>query len=152
MARDTRTNVSSAEPVRVYAPSDGALAYRTDYAYRTAQLAVQPKRKAEPAIAEPEHRRRQQQKRRHVSLIAIARQNKFLPKLLAVCCIAAVAGVAVFAVVRFVNNAKIQANINELNSRIESVERSIDSLNFANQPTVNATEFARTVGLVPAQP
>ena len=148
MARDTRIGGSS-EPERVYAPSDGTLAYRTDYAYRTAQLAAQP-------AARPEHHTRpetqQRPRRRHISLIGIARQNKFLPKLLAVCCIAAVAAFAVLTVVRFANIANIQSDINELNGRIAAAEQDINDLDFSSQPNINVTEFARSVGLVPAQP
>ena len=149
MARDTRTIGSTQEPARVYAPSNGSLAYRTDYAYRTAQLAAQPKRRPEPAL-EPHIGTKPKQRR--VSLIEIARRNKFFPKLLAVMCVFAVAAVAVFTVVRFVNIAGIQANINELNAQIEATQRSIDNLDSSTQPIMNVTEVANSVGLVPALP
>ncbi len=151
MARDTRTNGSTSAPERVYAPSSGSLAYRADYAYRTAQLAAQPKRRPEPAV-QPQPQTHTRPRRRHISLIGIARQNKFLPKLLAVCCIAAVAAFAALTVVRFASIANIQTDINDLNSRIEATERTINELDFSSQPNINAAEFARTVGLVPAQP
>ena len=74
-----------------------------------------------------------------------------LPKLFAVCCIAAVAAFAALTVVRFADIAHVQAEINNLNSRIEATERSINDLDFSSQPNINAVEFAKTVGLVPAQ-
>lgn len=150
MARDIRTNAITSEPERVYAPSSGSLAYRSDYAYRTAQLSTAPKRRPEPAV-EPRPQTPARPRRRHISLIGIARQNRFLPKLFAVCCIAAVAAFAALTVVRFADIAHVQAEINNLNSRIEATERSINDLDFSSQPNINAVEFAKTVGLVPAQ-
>lgn len=146
MAGNTRINGSSVEQVRVYAPSNGSLAYRQDYAYRSAQLAPQTKPRPE---TKPEQRRKQKQ---HISLLQMARQNRFALKFLAILCIAAVAGVAAFAVVRFAKIADIQSEINALNERIADTERSIENLSFNTQPVLNATEFAEAVGLVPARP
>lgn len=146
MAGNTRINGSSVEQVRVYAPSNGSLAYRQDYAYRSAQLAPQTKPRPE---TKPEQRKKQKQ---HISLLQMARQNRFALKFLAILCIAAVAGVAAFAVVRFAKIADIQSEINALNERIADTERSIENLSFNTQPVLNATEFAEAVGLVPARP
>lgn len=160
MARETRMNAGSAEEMRVYAPgsggdrvyapSSGSLAYRQDYAFRSARLAPAP-------AARPEQRpevgkKPSESKKQRVSLLQMARQNRFFPKLIAVCCIVAVAAVAAFAVVRFVNIAKLQNEINALNSTIQETERTIENLSFNAQPVINATEFAETVGLVPARP
>lgn len=153
MARETMINGSSGEQMRIYAPSDGSLAYRQDYAYRTTRLAAQPKYKPEAqpeARPKPEQRRKSEKQR--ISLLQMARENRFMLKLFAVCCIVAVAAVAVFAVIRFVGIASIQQDINNLNTRIAETRRSIDDLRFNCQPIINATEFSRSVGLVPAQP
>lgn len=150
MARETRINGSYGEQVRVYAPSDGALAYREDYPYRTARLAAQPAHRPEVQPKPEEHGK--PRRIRIPNLLAMARQNHFFVKFLAVCCIVAVAAVAAFAVVRYVRIADIQNDINALNSEIRSTERAISDLNFSSQPTINATEFAAEVGLVPARP
>ena len=113
MARETRINGSISEQVRVYAPSDGALAYREDYPYRTARLAAQPAHKPEAQPRPDEHRKPHGV--RIPNLLEMARQNHFFVKFLAVCCI-------------------------------------ISDLSFSSQPTINATEFASEVGLVPARP
>ena len=132
--------------MRVYAPSNGSLAYREDYAYRSAQLAPQTKPRPETG---PEQHKKQ---KRHVSLLQMARQNRFALKFMAILCIVAVAGVAAFAVVRFAKIANIQSEINAINERIADTERSIENLTFNTQPVLNATEFAEAVGLVPARP
>ncbi|MBQ2191017.1 MAG: hypothetical protein IIT70_04780 [Clostridia bacterium] len=150
MARETRINGSISEQVRVYAPSDGALAYREDYPYRTARLAAQPAHKPEAQPRPDEHRKPHGV--RIPNLLEMARQNHFFIKFLAVCCIIAVAAVAALAVVRFVRIADIQNDINALNSEIQATERAISDLSFSSQPTINATEFASEVGLVPARP
>jgi cell division protein FtsL len=150
MARETRINGSYGEQVRVYAPSDGALAYREDYPYRTARLAAAPAHKPEPQTRPDEHKKPHGV--RIPNLLEMARQNHFFVKFLAVCCIVAVAAVAALAVVRFVRIADMQNEINALNSEIQATERAISDLDFSSQPTINATEFASRVGLVPARP
>ncbi len=150
MARETRINGSNGEQVRVYAPSEGALAYREDYPYRTARLAAQPVHKPEPQ--QGEEQRRKHRGVRIPNLLEMARRNHFFVKFLAVCCIVAVAAVAAFAIVRFVKIADIQAEINTLNDEIRATEHAISNLSFSSQPTINATEFADMVGLVPARP
>lgn len=147
MAKNTEMNATAKE--RVYAPSNGSLAYRTDYAYRTAQLAPAPKRRREDA-QDAARRRKAAPKTR--SLREFLRQNRFLPKLFAVGCAAAVAAVAFFTVTRFAGVTGVQANINELNERIESTSESIKELSHSIRPVFNAAEFAEAVGLVPVQP
>ena len=143
------TEVSAIAKDRVYAPSNGSLAYRTDYAYRTAQLAPVPDRRRETA-QDAEQRRRAA--RKTFSLREFIRHNRFLPKFFAVGCAAAVAAVAFFTVTRFAGIAEVQANINELNELIESTSDSIKGLSHSIQPVFNAAEFAEAVGLVQAQP
>lgn len=147
MAKNSEMNATAKE--RVYAPSNGSLAYRTDYAYRTAQLAPAQKRRRETA-QDTEQRRKAA--RKAFSLREFIRQNRFLPKLFAVGCAAAVAAVAFLTVTRFAGIAGVQANINELNERIESTSDSIKGLSHSTQPIFNAAEFAEAVGLVQVQP
>lgn len=149
MAKNTESNAAATSKDRVYAPSNGSLAYRTDYAYRTAQLAPAEKRRRESAH-NAEARRKAARKK--VSLREFLKQNRFLPKLFAVGCAAAVAAVAFFTVIRFAGIAGVQANINDLNSQIESTRSSIEELSFGTSPVINAAEFAEAAGLVPAQP
>ena len=149
MAKNAELNAAVKGKERIYAPSNGSLAYRTDYAYRTAQLAPARKRRQQNA-QNAETRRRAA--RRNFSLRAFLKQNRFIPKLFMVGCAAAVAAVAFYTVIRFAGIAGVQANINDLNSRIESTRSSIEGLSFSTQPVINAAEFAEAAGLVLSQP
>ncbi|MBR3298758.1 MAG: hypothetical protein IKI64_06080 [Clostridia bacterium] len=143
--------IIATEKERVYAPSNGSLAYISDYAYRTAQLAPAGKPRQQSA-QNAEKRRKAARKAKTFSLREFLRQNRFLPKLFAVGCAIAVAAVAFFTVTRFAGIAAVQANINELNERIESTSDSIKGLSYTTKPVVNAAEFAQEVGLVQVQP
>lgn len=44
MAKDSRFNGRTVEEMRVYAPNNGSLAYKSDYLYDTRLAAAQPKR------------------------------------------------------------------------------------------------------------
>ena len=151
MARDNGNHGRIEEQARVYAPANGTLAYkRDDYAYRTARLSAQPRRReAEPAVRPDRKRRRQPAER--PNLLHMIRENRFFLKLTAIICLIMVAGVASFAVIRFFDIAAIQAEINTLNSNIEAEQRMIKSLSSSDSPILNATEFAQRVGLVPAR-
>lgn len=151
MAKNTEINAAANEKERIYAPSNGSLAYRTDYAYRTAQLAPAQKRRHQNAQG-TESRRKKAAERKSFSLRAFLKQTRFMPKLFLVGCAAAVATVAFLTVIRFAGIAGVQANINDLNSRIESTRDSIEGLSYSTRPVINAAEFAEAVGLVQAQP
>ena len=59
MAKDSRFNGRTVEEMRVYAPNNGSLAYKTDYLYDTRLAAAQPKRRQEtaaPAETQPKIR------------------------------------------------------------------------------------------------
>ena len=45
MAKDSRFNGRTVEEMRVYAPNNGSLAYKSDYLYDTRLAAAQPKRR-----------------------------------------------------------------------------------------------------------
>lgn len=149
MAKNTELNAAAKGKERIYAPSNGSLAYRTDYAYRTAQLAPAQKRRQQNAQSTQNRRKAA---RKSLSLRAFLKQNRFMPKLFTVGCAAAVAAVAFYTVIRFAGIAGVQANINDLNRQIESTRSSIEGLSFSAQPVINAAEFAEAAGLVQAQP
>ena len=50
MAKDSRFNGRTVEEMRVYAPNNGSLAYKSDYLYDTRLAAAQPKRRQENPI------------------------------------------------------------------------------------------------------
>ena len=59
MAKDSRFNGRTVEEMRVYAPNNGSLAYKSDYLYDTRLAAAQPKRRQEtaaPAETQPKIR------------------------------------------------------------------------------------------------
>jgi cell division protein FtsL len=149
MAKNTESTAAVNEKERIYAPSNGSLAYRTDYAYRTAQLAPATKRRQQNA---PSTENRRKKARKSFSIRALLTQNRFMPKLFIVGCAVAVAAAAFYTVIVFAQIAGVQANINDLNSQIESTRNSIEELSFSTQPVINAAEFAEATGLVPSQP
>ncbi len=149
MARNSEFYSAENGKELVYAPSNGSLAYRTDYVYRTAQLAPTQKRRQQ---TEKRNQKRAKAERTPFSLREFLKQNRFLPKLFVVGCAAAVTAVAFFTATRFAGIAGVQADINELNGSIEAAGESIRELNLSSQPVVNAAEFAEAVGLVQPQP
>ena len=74
MAKDSRFNGRTVEEMRVYAPNNGSLAYKSDYLYDTRLAAAQPKRRQETAApAETQPKIRPQKTR--IPLTVIRKKN-----------------------------------------------------------------------------
>ena len=63
MAKDSRFNGRTVEEMRVYAPNNGSLAYKSDYLYDTRLAAAQPKRRQETAAPQKPSQRFARRKR-----------------------------------------------------------------------------------------
>jgi len=100
MAKDSRFNGRTVEEMRVYAPNNGSLAYKSDYLYDTRLAAAQPKRRQETAApAETQPKIRPQKTR--IPLSVTLRERKVGIKLTAflfVALIAMSAGTAVMLI------------------------------------------------------
>ncbi|MBQ7061146.1 MAG: hypothetical protein IJM85_05120 [Clostridia bacterium] len=154
MARETRINGSSGEELRVYAPSEGMLAYREEF-YRSAQLVPsQPRRRPvrepepEPAVR-PQRgtRRRSSRIFEPLPVLKMIRQNRFFVKLAFVVSLVTVAAFCLMVTLRFANIMAVQYDINKLQDSINAANTSINSLKDV-KPVFNTTEFANGVGLV----
>ena len=121
MAKETRINGSSGEQVRVYAPSEGMLAYREEF-YRSAQLvSSQPRRRPVRETApEPAARPQRESQRREnrifepLPVLKMMRQNRFFVKLAFVVSLATVAAFCLMVTLRFANIMAVQYDINKL--------------------------------------
>ena len=90
MAKDSRFNGRTVEEMRVYAPNNGSLAYKSDYLYDTRLAAAQPKRRQETAApAETQPKIRPQKTR--IPLSVTLRERKVGIKLTAFLFVALIA-------------------------------------------------------------
>jgi len=115
MAKDSRFNGRTVEEMRVYAPNNGSLAYKSDYLYDTRLAAAQPKRRQETAApAETQPKIRPQKTR--IPLSVTLRERKVGIKLTAFLFVALIAMSALLVVLRFERIAGVQRDINEINA------------------------------------
>ncbi|MCH5278606.1 MAG: hypothetical protein J1E60_02325 [Christensenellaceae bacterium] len=154
----TRANV---EPMRVYAPSMGQLAYKTDTAYSSARLAAQPVRRVEPTPAAPKPRRVQKPNKQHVPLSEFLRVNHVYSRVAACALVAAVAVAALFTLLGYESISNAQKEINHLNKQIEQTNTLLDELNMeylfsldvtAAQAAAEAAGMTKASAITPVNP
>ena len=147
MAKDSRFNGRTVEEMRVYAPNNGSLAYKSDYLYDTRLAAAQPKRRQETAApAETQPKIRPQKTR--IPL----RERKVGIKLTAFLFVALIAMSALLVVLRFERIAGVQRDINEINAGIAAAQRGFGELDMDLSSSIDleaARLAAETAGLHP---
>ena len=148
MAKDSRFNGRTVEEMRVYAPNNGSLAYKSDYLYDTRLAAAQPKRRQETAETQPKIR---PQKTR-IPLSVTLRERKVGIKLTAFLFVALIAMSALLVVLRFERIAGVQRDINEINAGIAAAQRGFGELDMDLSSSIDleaARLAAETAGLHP---
>ena len=149
MAKDSRFNGRTVEEMRVYAPNNGSLAYKSDYLYDTRLAAAQPKRRQETAApAETQPKIRPQKTR--IPLSVTLRERKVVIKLTAF--VALIAMSALLVVLRFERIAGVQRDINEINAGIAAAQRGFGELDMDLNSSIDleaARLAAETAGLHP---
>ena len=136
MAKDSRFNGRTVEEMRVYAPNNGSLAYKSDYLYDTRLAAAQPKR--------PQKTR--------IPLSVTLRERKVGIKLTAFLFVALIAMSALLVVLRFERIAGVQRDINEINAGIAAAQRGFGELDMDLSSSIDleaARLAAETAGLHP---
>lgn len=151
MAKDSRFNGRTVEEMRVYAPNNGSLAYKSDYLYDTRLAAAQPKRRQETAApAETQPKIRPQKTR--IPLSVTLRERKVGIKLTAFLFVALIAMSALLVVLRFERIAGVQRDINEINAGIAAAQRGFGELDMDLNSSIDleaARLAAETAGLHP---
>lgn len=151
MAKDSRFNGRTVEEMRVYAPNNGSLAYKSDYLYDTRLAAAQPKRRQETAVpAETQPKIRPQKTR--IPLSVTLRERKVGIKLTAFLFVALLAMSALLVVLRFERIAGVQRDINEINAGIAAARRGFGELDMDLSSSIDleaARLAAETAGLHP---
>lgn len=151
MAKDSRFNGRTVEEMRVYAPNNGSLAYKSDYLYDTRLAAAQPKRRQETAApAETQPKIRPQKTR--IPLSVTLRERKVGIKLTAFLFVALIAMSALLVVLRFERIAGVQRDINEINAGIAAARRGFGELDMDLNSSIDheaARLAAETAGLHP---
>lgn len=151
MAKDSRFNGRTVEEMRVYAPNNGSLAYKSDYLYDTRLAAAQPKRRQETAApAETQPKIRPQKTR--IPLSVTLRERKVGIKLTAFLFVALIAMSALLVVLRFERIAGVQRDINEINAGIAAAQRGFGELDMDLSSSIDleaARLAAETAGLAP---
>ena len=149
MAKDSRFNGRTVEEMRVYAPNNGSLAYKSDYLYDTRLAAAQPKRRQETAApAETQPKIRPQK----IPLSVTLRERKVGIKLTAFLFVALIAMSALLVVLRFERIAGVQRDINEINAGIAAAQRGFGELDMDLSSSIDleaARLAAETAGLHP---
>lgn len=150
MAKDSRFNGRTVEEMRVYAPNNGSLAYKSDYLYDTRLAAAQPKHRQETAApAETQPKIRPQKTR--IPLSVTLRERKVGIKLTAFLFVALIAMSALLVVLRFERIAGVQRDINEINAGI-AARRGFGELDMDLSSSIDleaARLAAETAGLHP---
>ena len=148
MAKDSRFNGRTVEEMRVYAPNNGSLAYKSDYLYDTRLAAAQPKRRQETAApAETQPKIRPQKTR--IPLSVTLRERKVGIKLTAFLFVALIAMSALLVVLRFERIAGVQRDINEINAGIAAAQRGFGELDMDLSSSIDLEAAAETAGLHP---
>gem|GEM_PF-274513 len=138
------------EPIRVYAPSRGNLAVKSEAApaTRVAEPARRPVRRPAPQtrpLVDP----KQAQKRR--TLADVWRAYKITPKLFAVLCVGAAAASLLFMMKRYSRISAVQREINELSGRIVEMEKGVERTDIEYMFSIDigaAHDAARQAGMV----
>ena len=150
MAKDSRFNGRTVEEMRVYAPNNGSLAYKSDYLYDTRLAAAQPKRRQETAApAETQPKIRPQKTR--IPLSVTLRERKVGIKLTAFLFVALIAVSALLVVLRFERIAGGQRDISESNAG-KAARRGFGELDMDLSSSIDleaARLAAETAGLHP---